>query len=292
MTLTEKLLLLHEAPAMTWKRLMAVYQQDSTFQLPFHMPPHHLSRFFHLNPRQAASLYRFLHSRSPSEKLHHYKKANIHVLTPFHPQFPERLKQMHDPPWILYAKGNLDLLHAANSLAVVGTRKLTEYGKMAMRVLLPPLLEERVTIVSGLAAGTDTYAHMLAVQHHGTTIAVLGSGFDHIYPKGNMQLAGILAAKHLLISEYPPDLPPRKWHFPMRNRLISALSDITFITEAGKRSGSLITAHQALEQGRDVRVLPGSIFSPMSKGTNELLSEGAALVAKSEDLWCDRWKKL
>ncbi|SDH92936.1 DNA-processing protein DprA [Alteribacillus bidgolensis] len=264
-TFTEKLLHLHEAPCIHWKRILAFYQADPAFELPYQMNPSDLSSFLRISPAQASLTYHYLHSCSPNEKLTMYQDKGIHILTSFDKCFPERLNYMYDPPWILYAKGDLRLLHSPLSLAVVGTRTPTEYGKNALHHLLPELIKSGVTIVSGLAKGTDAFSHNIAINKGGKTIAVLGSGFEHIYPRHHSRIASVIAEKHLLLSEYPPSIPPRKWQFPMRNRLISALSDITFISEAGERSGSLITAYQALEQGKDVRVLPGSIFSPSPK---------------------------
>lgn len=288
-TFTEKILHLHEAPFIQWKRLRAFYEADPALEIAYQLNPSELSSFLRISTSQAMFLYRYLHTSSPIDRRKTYDKQGIHLLTPFDKIFPDRLAHIYDPPWVLYAKGDLNLLHSPFSLAVVGTREPTEYGKNALVHLLPPIIRNNVTIVSGLAKGTDALAHQITLKQNGRTIAVLGSGFDHIYPRENAALASAIAADHLLLSEYPPPTPPKKWQFPMRNRLISALSDLTFISEAGERSGSLITAYQALEQGKDVKVLPGTIFSPMSKGTNQLIAEGAAPVQNSGDLWHERW---
>ncbi|MFB4162653.1 DNA-processing protein DprA [Alteribacillus sp. JSM 102045] len=288
-TFKEKLLHLHEAPFIHWKRLQSFYQADPSLTIPFQWNASDLSSFLQISSSQASLLHRYLQTHSPTGKLAGYKKLGIHIITPFDKAYPDRLTHIYDPPWVLYTKGNLSLFHSPLSLSVVGTRTPTQYGEKALHHLLPPLINKKVTIVSGLARGTDTLAHRIALGHKGATIAVLGSGFQHIYPRENYPVASEIAKQNLLISEYSPAVPPRKWQFPMRNRIISALSDITFLSEAGERSGSLITAYQALEQGKEVRVLPGSIFSTMSKGTNQLLAEGAAPVLSSNDLWHERW---
>ncbi|SFP07083.1 DNA-processing protein DprA [Salibacterium halotolerans] len=281
-TETTRLLTLHEAPHMTWKRIAAIHGIDPTFTTAYHLSATELASCLYLQPLQASALHRFLHSteRTPA----FYREKGIEILTPFMEEYPERLRHIYDPPWVIYAKGRTNLLHSEKSLAVVGTRKLTSYGMEALEELLPPVMERGTVIISGLAAGTDAAAHKLTIRKKGVAIAVLGAGFDHIYPRENTALFHHLSRHHLLLSEFAPDTPPRKWQFPMRNRIISGLSDAVFITEAASRSGSLITAYQALEQGRDVKVLPGSIFSPMSAGTNQLIKEGAAPVMSADDL--------
>ncbi len=165
-------------------------------------------------------------------------------------------------------------------LAVVGSRQATPYGKNAIRLLFPELIENGVIIVSGLAKGIDALAHESAIKNDGKTIAVIAGGLYHIYPKENMNLALEMMKTQLVVSEYPPDTKPLKWHFPARNRIISGLSIGTFIIEAKRKSGSLITANYAVNEGREVFSLPGSIFNPYSIGTNDLIQQGAKLVTK------------
>ncbi|MDA3130626.1 DNA-processing protein DprA [Aliibacillus thermotolerans] len=284
------LLHLSEAPFMNWKRLNEIYQHDPSFLLPYHLSKQKLLTLLRLTPPEVTKLYHYLHETSPYELEKRYEQTpNLHIVTRFDPIYPDRLQHIYDPPWVLYVSGNLSFLSSPYTLAVVGSRTPTEYGKKAIRTLLPPLIQKQVTIISGVAKGTDTFAHQTAIQWNGTTIGVLGSGFAHMYPRENQALSEHMAKEQLLLSEYPPSTPPRKWQFPMRNRIISGLSDVVFLTEAQERSGSLITAYQALEQGKEVGVLPGSIFSPLSKGTHQLLSEGAFPVWKSEHLYHERW---
>lgn len=197
-----------------------------------------------------------------------------------HPDYPSQLRQLIDPPAILYTKGSRDLLKKENLTAIIGSRKATCYSVKAMEQIVPPLIQHDFVIVSGLARGADTLAHEAAIRYGGRTIAVLGSGFFHLYPASNRKLAEQIAAHHLLITEYPPYHKPARWTFPMRNRIISGLSRSLVITEAAEKSGTMSTIEHALEHGKDVFAVPGPIDSPLSLGPNKLLNEGAAGV------WC------
>jgi DNA processing protein len=218
------------------------------------------------------------------EQIRQYETNEISVITIFDEEYPAVLKEIYQPPWALFVKGDITLLKKEPKLAVVGSRQATQYGRNAIRLLFPHLIEKGVIIVSGLAKGIDALAHECAVNNGGKTIAVIAGGFYHIYPKENLNLAIKLMKSHLVISEYPPDVKPTKWHFPMRNRIISGLSKGTFIIEAKRKSGSLITANYAVNEGREVFSLPGSIFNPFSNGTNELIQQGAKLVTTAEDI--------
>ncbi|MCM3756703.1 DNA-processing protein DprA [Sporosarcina aquimarina] len=192
-----------------------------------------------------------------------------------HPDYPERLKQLIDPPAILYAKGDLDLLKKTSKVAIIGSRKAGKYSVCAMQMIVPPLVQHGSVIVSGLAKGADTMAHQAAIKYGGQTLAVLGHGFFHLYPKENAELAATLAEKHLLLTEYPPYHPPAKWTFPMRNRIISGLSNSLVITESEIKSGTMSTIEHALDHGKEIFAVPGPIDSPLSLGPNKLLDEGA-----------------
>ena len=200
--------------------------------------------------------------------------------------WPKLLSQIHGAPKQLYCQGNISLLNS-NCLAVVGTRKLTAYGREAAETLTRDLLTHGLTIVSGLALGIDSIAHQTTVENGGRTIAVLGSGLDRkvIYPENNIGLADkILKHDGLLISEYPPDTKAELWTFPQRNRIISGLSMGVLVIEADVESGALITAKCALDQNRDVFAVPGSILSPKSVGPNTLIQSGAKLVMSAYDI--------
>ncbi|OGN17893.1 MAG: DNA protecting protein DprA [Candidatus Yanofskybacteria bacterium RIFCSPHIGHO2_02_FULL_50_12] len=199
--------------------------------------------------------------------------------------YPERLKQIGNPPRQLYCRGDISLLQT-ECFGVVGTRMITSYGKEAVQQFVPGLARH-FTIVSGLAIGIDASAHKRTLETSGKTIAVLGSGINdkHIYPVSNQKLAHeILENGGLITSEYKPDTKARDNMFPERNRIISGLSKGVLIIEADDKSGSLITARLAVEQNRDVFAVPGSIFSPKSRGTNQLIQRGAKLVSTLDDI--------
>jgi DNA processing protein len=200
------------------------------------------------------------------------------------PNYPRYLREVPNPPPVLFGQG--ELIEADQwAVAVVGTRRLTAYGKQVTHELVSGLVRSNVTIVSGLAKGIDSIAHQVAVEMGGRTIAVLGSGLDHIYPAQNRALAGrILEGHGAVISEYMLGVKPDAKNFPPRNRIISGLSLGVVVVEAGGRSGALITANFALEQNREVFAVPGNINSPASMGTNRLIQQGAKPVLDVEDI--------
>jgi DNA processing protein len=219
-----------------------------------------------------------------SERLREYEANHISIITILDPEYPDILKQIYQPPWALFAIGDVSILQKEPKLAVVGSREATQYGKNAIRLLFPGLIDRGIAIVSGLAKGIDTCAHECAIRNGGKTIAVIAGGFFHIYPEENRKLAAEIMNHQLILSEYPPDTKPSRWQFPMRNRIISGLSRGTIIIEAKRKSGSLITANYALNEGREVFSLPGSIFNPLSGGTNDLIQQGAKLVTNANDI--------
>mgnify|MGYP003300428085 CR=1 FL=1 len=201
-------------------------------------------------------------------------------------EYPKQLKNIYDPPVKLYVLGNKQLL-SQKGIAIVGTRKASEYGKKVALQFSKDLSQKGINIISGLALGIDTYAHLGTLQQNsiGKTIAVLGSGLDNLYPKQNIELAKkIIKSGGCLISEYPIGTKPERQNFPQRNRIISGLSKGVLVVEANEKSGALITTDFALEQGRDVFAVPGSVFSHISVGTNNLIKQGAKLVSKCEEI--------
>ena len=207
-------------------------------------------------------------------------------ITKADPRYPQRLAQIHSAPEVLYCRGNIELLQST-CFAVVGTRKVTPYGREAAELIIPPIARNGFTIVSGLALGIDAIAHQATLNAGGKTIAVLGSGVNDecIGPKTNFELAmDILKSDGLIISEYPNGFPANDKTFPQRNRIISGLSRGVLIVEADAKSGSLITAACAIDQNRDVFAVPGPIFSPRSAGTNQLIQKGAKLVRTAQDI--------
>ena len=197
--------------------------------------------------------------------------------------YPALLKEIYNPPALLFYGGNLTLLKRP-SLAVIGSRAASAYGLAVTRKLIPDLLKEGYTIVSGLARGIDTAAHQMTLQHQGQTIGILGAGLDVYYPQENQRLQEDLRKRHLLLSEYLPGTPPRRHHFPARNRIIAGLTQGTIIIEAKIRSGTLITAQLALESGREVFAVPGSILTEHSSGLHALIQDGAKCVQTSTDI--------
>lgn len=199
--------------------------------------------------------------------------------------YPERLKNIDSPPKQLYCLGNLELLDCKSTLAMIGSRNCSTYGEKVAKDFAFHLAQKEVCIVSGLAKGIDAFSHIGALNSNGKTIAVLGSGFDNIYPKENERLfQEIIKKDGLVITEYPLGTKPLKQHFPARNRIISGLSDSILVVEAQKNSGTNITVDFALEQGKDVFVIPGNIYSKTSDGTNYLITEGAIPVLSYRDI--------
>lgn len=196
--------------------------------------------------------------------------------------YPELLREIPDPPIVLFLKGNLQVLKQP-MLSIVGSRKCSEYGFEVAKQLAKELAASGITVVSGMARGIDEAAHKGALGG-GTTIAVLGTGVDVCYPKQNQDLYHSILERGCIVSEFFPHTNPMPYQFPQRNRIISGLSVGTLVVEAALKSGSLITAHQALEQGRDVFAVPGNIYSVFSGGTNKLIQVGAKLVTCTQDI--------
>jgi len=225
-------------------------------------------------------------SISPDKELSLFQKEKLGILIYQDKNYPKILNQAFNAPAVLFYRGNIDLLQS-NSIAVVGTRKYSNYGKQVLPEIIKPLVKNNLTIVSGLALGIDALAHSNTLESNGNTIAVLGSSLDkaNIYPTSNRYLADqILNKGGLLISEYPINTIPMKHHFPTRNRIISGISLGTVVVEAGESSGALITAKYALEQNREVFAIPGPIQAETSKGTNNLIKQGAKPVCTVEDI--------
>lgn len=208
---------------------------------------------------------------------------NNHFIDIFHPDFPDLLKKISNPPLALFVSGNLDSLNKPQ-IAVIGSRKPTPGGKKIAYDFAKELGECGIRITSGLATGIDTSAHRGALKSSSGTCAVMGNGLDMVYPKSNLSLAEEIVNSGLLISEFPLKTRPLPYHFPRRNRIISGLSLGVLVVEASLKSGSLITANLAAEQGREVFAIPGSILNPMSEGCNNLISNGAKLSTKIEDI--------
>lgn len=236
-----------------------------------------------LDGKPLAALQALRSTLNPDIELDRLEQAGVHALTWEDAAYPFRLKEVPELPPILYLKG--DLLPSDDlSIAVVGTRKATAYGREATAHITAGLARAGVTVVSGLARGIDTEAHKTALEAGGRTIAVLGSGLDIIYPRENARLARQITEQGCLVSEHPLGTPPDAGHFPRRNRILSGMSRGVLVVEADLVSGAQNTVQHALEQGRDVYAVPGSIFSPASRGANRIIQQGAKPITGPEDL--------
>lgn len=211
------------------------------------------------------------------------EKQGIQILTWQDESYPQRLKEIDQPPPVLYVRGEY-LPDDLFAVAIVGTRRVTPYGRQITEELSSFLAANGMTVVSGLARGVDAVAHQTTLKAGGRTIAVLGSGVDKIYPPEHRALAGKMMERGAIISDYAPGTPPEASNFPPRNRIISGLSLAVVVVEAGETSGALITAEFAAEQGREVFAVPGSILAPQSKGTNKLIQNGALPLLSVNDL--------
>lgn len=227
----------------------------------------------------------------PEQLAESYTAMGIQILTLWDSHYPQLLGQIHDPPFVLYVRGNIEAL-GERPLAMVGTRRYTDTGKRVVETFVEQLEAYKPCIVSGLAEGIDTLSHQEALRHGLPTVAVFGTGIDKIFPKRNESLAQwILEAGGALVSEYPLGVSGDKYTFPQRNRIIAGLSLGTLVVEGDIKSGSLITARCALKENREVMAVPGSVFNPMARGPNTLIQQGATLVQHGEDIAeCLGWK--
>lgn len=217
------------------------------------------------------------------EGLKKLNKEEVKIIHMNDPAYPELLKQIEDPPLFFYMKGDIQPQDSL-AISIVGTRRPTVYGKKVAELLSKELSHAGFTVISGVARGIDSIAHMSALTAGGRSIGVLGCGIDVVYPKENRSLILKIIKSGVIISEFPPEMGPEKQNFPRRNRIISGLSLGTVVVEAAEKSGSLITAGFALDQGREVFAIPGNINSRMSRGTNNLIKEGAKIVTNVDDI--------
>jgi DNA processing protein len=216
-------------------------------------------------------------------ELQRAEKAGVRLITQIDGEYPKALLEIHDPPLALYVQGSLES-RDKHAIAIVGTRRATHYGLDCAGLLATQLVQAGFTIVSGLAEGIDTAAHQAALKARGRTLAVIGSGLDRLYPPSNKELAKAIVEHGAVISEFSFGREPDKTTFPIRNRIVSGLSMGVLVVEADIKSGAMITAHQALDQGRSVFAVPGRIDNAASRGTNELIKNGAKLVSDANDV--------
>ena len=274
---------LHELPGIGWRTIERIVSglSGSLVDLPEAEPADLVS--LGLTPNTALLICDKLTSDFIEQRLEACRKSGVSFVTSRDTEYPPLLKEIAQPPWVLYYRGNLRVLERP-SIAMVGTRSPTAYGRKIAFELGRDISTNGVCVVSGLARGIDSCAHQGALGAHGGTAAVLGCGVDVVYPVENASLYAKIAEDGVVVSEYPIGMQPRPGLFPQRNRIIAGLSLGTVVVEAASRSGSLITADQALEQSRDVFAVPGPITSPKSSGTLDLIRQGAKMVACIEHI--------
>jgi DNA processing protein len=280
----ERLIFLHHCEGLSWKHINRIITIDQELKQIFSMNVKEMMEIFGLTEQIAKRLYHHMNQQSSQYIIRQLKKHSIFAVTLFDKEYPPSLRSIFDPPWVIYGKGDIQMLAKKNILSVVGTRTPSVNGVAALKKVILPLIQDSWTIVSGLAKGIDTYAHQLCIENGSSTAAVLGSGINQIYPRENSKLAEQISKQGVVLSEFPPETSPKRWHFPLRNRIISGLTRATLVAEARTKSGSLITADQALEQGRDVYAIPGSILQECAAGTNYLIQNGAKLVMCADDI--------
>jgi DNA processing protein len=249
----------------------------------FHAPPKELLKIEGLGGRVAEEIRKGPLEKVVERELHLLREIGGRVITLKDEEYPKRLREIYDPPALLYVRGELKK-EDEFAISIVGSRKTTPYGRWFTEKVSQELARHGVTIVSGMARGIDSLAHWGAISGGGRTITVLGCGVDVIYPSENRNLFAKIIDHGAILSEFPIGSPPEGGHFPRRNRIISGLSIGVVVVQASEKSGSLITAGYALEQGREVFAVPGNVGTESSRGTHRLIKEGAKLVESSEDI--------
>ncbi|HDR7791567.1 TPA: DNA-protecting protein DprA [Bacillus luti] len=281
----ERLLHLHYMLADHWKAMERLLYVDPELEKIYTFNEKQMEQYAGISSKKSSELVKFLQSSNLLQYISYLEQNRIFYTTIWDEHYPQLLREIPDPPFILYGKGEEDFLSKVNKLAVVGTREPSLYGRESIEYILSPLLEREWLIVSGFARGIDTIAHEVTVGKRCPTIAILGHGLSYMYPKENRRLYDKWKEYILLLTEYPPHYAPKKWYFPKRNRIISGISKGVLVVEAKSRSGTLITADLALEQNREVFALPGPIFAESASGTNHLIQQGAKLVRNAEDIF-------
>lgn len=285
----QHVLALRHAYPISYKQLRFLYMHvEQLDQLPT-IPHQLLMKVFKIGSKRMSKMLEDFQRYNTPNIFEFYFEKQIHLIPFWSNNYPGILFQLVDPPVVLFAKGDISLLTSPYKVACIGSRNATQYSADALSYILPPIIQKGAVIVSGLAKGADTLAHTMTMRFGGKTIAVLGHGLQMIYPKENEKIAKLMETEQLLLSEYTFFEGPKKYTFPMRNRIISGLSDGLLVTEAAVKSGTLITTEHALEHGKDVFVVPGPITSRQSEGTNKLIREGAIPVWNGyqivEELW-------
>lgn len=280
----KKLLILQYCPSVTWKDQYLLLKHDPYLREMPHLTAAEIARITGRSIKQAQIILHEFNSVSYNHLYSSLTKSQTTFVPIFDERYPEPLKRLPQPPWVLFAIGDVRLMKHDRILAVVGARNGDEYGRKALQAIIPGLVEKHISIISGLAKGIDAFSHEEALNAGGKTIAVIAGGFQHFYPKENIALARQIARDGLILSEYAPHIKPERWQFPARNRIVSGLSGGVLIVQAAKKSGSLITANFAMEQGIDVFAVPGPITHPLSEGVHSLIADGAKIVHCADDI--------
>ena len=276
-------LALHLVPGLGTRNALKLIRHFGDPERIFHASLSELKACGELPLAVAESIHSGITFEDASAEADKAKAIQAEVVSFSDPRYPQRLKEIFDPPILLYARGRTELL-AAHQVSVVGTRRPTTYGRAVAQRLSREMAQAGLTIVSGLARGIDACAHQGALEASGATIAVLGNGVDVVYPRENRKLMEQIAERGLIISEFPLSSTAFPQNFPIRNRIISGLSYGVLVIEGAQYSGSLITARLALEQGREVLAVPGNITSKPSWGPNLLIKDGAKLIQDASDV--------
>ncbi|MEM9979903.1 MAG: DNA-processing protein DprA [Cyanobacteria bacterium P01_D01_bin.2] len=262
-----------------------LYERFGSLSMAWQAPPADLLTVDGIGLVIADQISQLRSQLNPHQLLEQHEDQSPNFWTPADPDYPSLLWEIPDPPPVLYYRGSLRPNRlSAITLAIVGTRRPSPYGQRWTQRLSRRCSQQQIAIVSGMAAGIDTYAHQSCLHNRGQTIAVLGTGVDIIYPRRNEQLYHRILETGLILSEYPNGTPPERSHFPQRNRIIAGLSHATLVTEAPQRSGALITAYLANDYGRHVYALPGGLDNPTSLGCLVLINTGAAMVMGENQL--------
>ena len=265
--------------------IQRLYNYFGDIELAFNATLSDLSQIDGLNIKKAETFIDLRNKINPDKVLEQVTQRNIKYLTFEDEKYPQMLKNIENPPMVLYYKGNLDDCNLERTLAVVGSRKASYHAKEELNKIISQLSGTDICIVSGLAAGIDSQAHLSALDNNIKTIGVIASGLDFYYPTSNKHLyERIENGNGAVISEYFPTFEPLKFRFPQRNRIVSGLSYGTLVAEASLKSGALITANLTLEQGRELMCMPGLISNPNTEGIYKLLKNGATLVTSAEDI--------
>lgn len=259
---------------------------DPELKYIYQISSQELSKIIRIPQKKAQILLKDLHNNHLKKKIL-TEIREFHIITLVDEYYPRMLNTIKDAPLVLYGAGNPGLLKKQPAISVIGTRNPSSEAFRKLSFTIAPLIDAEWVIVSGMARGIDSMAHRLTLEREGNTIAVLGGGFHSIYPREHISLYRQIVRNGLVLSEYPPDQPPQKYHFPERNRIISGLTKGTLVIEAMKKSGTMITVDQALDQGRDVFAVPGDPLLKQCTGCNELIQNGAKLIQSAEDIYSE-----